>query len=307
MYFTSLPDHTMSGFDEQVHFSKFGKHNIIYNASSSNSHCDNHIGCLSLKTVLIGEEWYGINRHRLAVRPGQFLILNDDQTYSCAIDGGSVRTLSVFFKKEFASFVFHDALQSEELLLDDPFSSGKKTIEFFQTLHIIDLPLQQQLSDLVAYLDNKGYDNSPVDEYLVFLLHYLIRVHQSQAVRLKNVNAVKATTRTEIYKRLCVAKDLLHSCYMDKPDLYAISDAACLSVPQLVRQFKAVFHSTPHQYLVRIRLQRAAELLEDTGIPVGEITWRCGFENVSAFCRAFKSEYGVQPGSFRRGGPGHVD
>jgi transcriptional regulator GlxA family with amidase domain len=87
---------------------------------------------------------------------------------------------------------------------------------------------------------------------------------------------------------------------MDKVDLSAISNLACLSVPQLVRQFKFVFHATPHQYLVRIRLKRAAELLKLTNKPVHEITWKCGFENFSAFCRAFKSEYGVQPGHFRK-------
>ncbi|HMG89870.1 MAG TPA: helix-turn-helix transcriptional regulator, partial [Chryseolinea sp.] len=62
----------------------------------------------------------------------------------------------------------------------------------------------------------------------------------------------------------------------------------------------AAFHATPHQYLTRIRLAHAARLLKHTTIPVYEITWMCGFENVSSFCRAFKSEHGVQPNSFRK-------
>ncbi|WP_350340015.1 helix-turn-helix domain-containing protein [Paraflavitalea speifideaquila] len=47
-------------------------------------------------------------------------------------------------------------------------------------------------------------------------------------------------------------------------------------------------------------MQRAAHLLKHTNQPVHEITWQCGFENVSAFCRAFKSHYGVQPIAFRK-------
>jgi AraC family transcriptional regulator len=301
MYFTCLPDHTKPGFDEGLHFSQFQKHNIIFNAFSSYSHCDNHVGCLSLKTVLSGEEWYNVNNRRLAVRPGQFLILNNDQTYSCNIDSGErVRILSVFFKKEFASSIFQDALNSEEILLDDPFNNNKKSPEFFQTLHHITPELQIQLSSLITALDSQGYNSAMMNEHLVFLLYHLIQTYKSESKQAGKVSAIKSGTRTEIYKRLCVARDVLHSSYMDNPDLSAISNMACLSVAQLVRQFKIVFNTTPHQYLIRIRLNHAADLLKRTDKPVHEISWMCGFNNVSAFCRAFKSAYGVQPISFRK-------
>jgi AraC family transcriptional regulator len=300
MYFTSLPDHTKPGFDEQLHFDKFKKHNIVFNAQSSSGFCDDHVGCLSFKTVLSGEEWYGINNHHVAIRPGQFLILNDDQSYSCRINSEGVRTLSVFFKKEFASAVFSDALHHEKTLLDNPHHNGKKTLEFFQTLHHIRPELQLHLSGLISALNNQGYDSCMMDESLVFMLHHLIRTHQADACRTREINAIKPGTRTEIYKRLCIAKDILHSSFMDKADLNTLSNSSCLSVPQLVRQFKAVFQVTPHQYLIQIRLKRAAELLKFTSKPIHEITWMCGFENNSSFCRAFKSAYGFQPGSFRK-------
>src|ERR1041385_3881711 len=135
MYFTSLPDHNKPGFDEQLHFSNFKKHNIVFNALISNSHCENHVGCLSFKTVLSGEEWYGINNRRVAVRPGQFLILNDDQIYSSSIDTiGKVQSFSIFFRNEFASAAFADKLQNEEQSLDNPFYNEGRIPEFFQTL-----------------------------------------------------------------------------------------------------------------------------------------------------------------------------
>ena len=301
MYFTSLPDHTKPGFNEELHFNQFKKQNIVFNALSSSSNCDNHVGCLSLKTILSGEEWYGINNRRLAVRPGQFLILNDDQSYSCNIDSTEkVRVLSVFFKKEFASSVFRDALNSEEMLLDGPFNNDGKSLEFFQTLHHITPKLQVQLSGLITALDSQGYNSAMMDEHLVFLLHHLIQTYKSESNQAKKVSALKPGTKTEIYKRLCIARDILHSSYMDDTDLNAISSSACLSVTQLMRQFKIVFNTTPHQYLIQIRLKHAADLLKRTGKPVHEISWMCGFNNVSAFCRAFKSAYGVQPISYRK-------
>ena len=300
MYFTSLPDHSQPGFDEQLHFSKFKQHNIIFNAISYQSHCDRHVGCLSIKRVLGGEEWYGVDNRQLLLRAGQFLILNDNQEYSCRIDtAGQVRVQSVFFSTAFAASVFRDALSTEETLLDNPFETANKPLEFFQALNDTDPWVESKLLGLITALEESGYDAGMVDEHIVFLLHHLIRVHKTQRHRTTRVSAVKPNTRTEIYKRLCIAKDLMHSTFMDKPDLAAISHTACLSTPQLIRQFKAVFQATPHQYLTRIRLAHAASLLQHTSTPVHEITWNCGFENTSAFCRAFRAEYGASPLHFR--------
>jgi AraC family transcriptional regulator len=301
MYFTSVPDHRAPGFDEHLHFSKFRKHNIIFKAASNSSHCDRHVGCLSIKTVLKGMEWYGINHQQLAVRPGQFLILNDDQEYSCRVDGSSsTTTLSVFFSNAFASAVWRDALSNEEVSLDNVQDSGDKPPEFFQTLTETNATLQQQLFHLIAALDNHGYNNGLIDEHLVFLLRNVIQVHNKNVHRANQVISVKPGTRIEIYKRLCMAKDFMHSTFSNQLDLSLISSAACLSVPQLVRQFRAVFQTTPHQYLTQIRLAHAAELLRHFDTPIHEITWACGFENSSAFCRAFKTVYGIQPMQFRR-------
>lgn len=300
MYFTSLPDHSSPCFDNQLHFSRFKEHNVVFNTVSSYSYCHDHVGCLSLKTVLSGEEWYTINNRRVAIRPGQFLILNNEQNYSCSIDThDKVKGISVFFKKEFASAVLRDAMSSEQTLLDNPFINDDKPPEFFQTLNTVQPELQLQLTNLITDLETQGY-NGMTDEHLVLLLHHLLKTHKSELKRVDKVAAIKPGSKTEIYKRLCVAKDLLHSTFMDELDLNTISAIACLSVPQLIRQFKAAFQITPYQYLIQLRLNHAVGLLNFSDKPVHEITWKCGFENVSAFCRAFKSTYGVQPLIYRK-------
>jgi AraC family transcriptional regulator len=292
MYLTSLPDHSNPDFNEELHFSRFKEHNVIFNTTSSFSFCDDHAGCLSFKTILKGEEWYGINNRRLAIRPGQFLILNNEQNYSCNIDTHEgVSGISVFFKKEFASSVFNDTLKNDDELLDNPFLIHNAQPEFFQTLNAIEPEVQFQLAKLISDLETHGY-NGGTEEYLVFFLHYLISTLKSESRRAAEVSAIKQSSKMEIYKRLCIAKDFL--------DLDTLSSNACLSVPQLVRQFKSVFKTTPYQYLIQIRLDRAVELLKNSNKPVHEITWQCGFENVSAFCRAFKSAYGTQPLIFRK-------
>jgi AraC family transcriptional regulator len=234
------------------------------------------------------------------VRPGQFLILNNGQEYSCRVDGPeATRIISVFFRNEFACAVMKDILRDDEASLDDPFETGQSAPRFLQTLRDTRPGLNQKLMALIHALDEHGDSNDVVDEHLVLLLRELIETHEEDIARARTVDAIKSSTKKEVYKRLCVARDLMHSSFMSKPDLARISDAACLSIPQLVRQFNAVFKTSPHQYLNRIRLEHAANMLRHSDTPVNKITQGCGFENASAFIRSFKAVYGVTPLHFR--------
>jgi AraC family transcriptional regulator len=299
MYFTSLPDHTAPGFNEQAHFSRFSRYNLIFNARSPEIYCDNHVGCLSIKTILAGEEWYTVGGRQIAINPGQFLILNDAQNYSYRIQKGNAHSLSVFFQKDFAASVFNDMLHPEEQLLDDPSRRHTPAPEFFQTLHAIEPDLTKRLTVLTTRLDTYGDDSNRTDEELVFLLQYLLRIFRRDRQLSRQVDAAKPSTQKEIYKRLCIAKDVLHTYYKEPVDLSQLSAHACLSTPQLIRQFKSVFGRTPYQYLIDIRLHHAAHLLVQTAEDIRDITWASGFNDPSAFCRAFRTRYGTSPGQFR--------
>jgi AraC-like DNA-binding protein len=303
MYFTQLPDHGAPGFDEQAHFQRFGKQNMIFNASSRTAGCSNHVGCLSLKTVFAGEEWYAVDGRSIAVRPGQFLILNDEQSYSCRIDPGEgARTFSVFFEKHFAAAIFHELLRSDAQLIDDPFFADTSTPQFYQTLHPVESLLATRLGSLARRLDREGYDRGFVDEYLVFVLDYVLRTHRSDSRLLARIDAVRPATRHELFKRLCVARDILQTNFQAPLDLASLGRQACLSMPQLIRHFRTSFGVTPHQYLINVRLGHAAQWLKGNEMLIREIGWRCGYADVSAFCRVFKRVYGMAPEKYRMAG-----
>lgn len=57
--------------------------------------------------------------------------------------------------------------------------------------------------------------------------------------------------------------------------------------------------SSPHQYLLDLRLVRARNLLTQTELSVKEIAQRAGFEDEHYFCRYFKMKAGMPPGQWR--------
>lgn len=75
---------------------------------------------------------------------------------------------------------------------------------------------------------------------------------------------------------------------------------AGLSSFHFLRVFSAVLGVTPHQYLVRSRLRRAARMLMDPEIPVTTVAHDAGFADLSNFVRTFHRAAGMAPGRFRR-------
>ncbi|MDB5327087.1 MAG: xylR 1 [Phycisphaerales bacterium] len=68
----------------------------------------------------------------------------------------------------------------------------------------------------------------------------------------------------------------------------------------LERQFQEKLGRTPHEEIVRVRMEHARRLLMDTGEPIRRIAERCGFSAVQNFNRAFISHEGLSPAAFRR-------
>jgi len=92
-------------------------------------------------------------------------------------------------------------------------------------------------------------------------------------------------------------------------DLQRAASEAGLSAFHFLRLFAQVIGVTPHQYLLRSRLRRAAALLVDDAQPITEIALEVGFSDLSNFVRSFRRAAGVSPRRFRyaaRGDRGRI-
>jgi AraC-like DNA-binding protein len=87
-------------------------------------------------------------------------------------------------------------------------------------------------------------------------------------------------------------------------DLAKTARRAGLSPFHFLRSFAQVIGVTPHQYLVRSRLQRAARLLAEQERAITDIAFDCGFNDLSNFIRTFRRAAGVSPRGFRRAAKG---
>ncbi len=82
-------------------------------------------------------------------------------------------------------------------------------------------------------------------------------------------------------------------------DLRSLAQLARLSPYHFLRTFEGLTGTTPHQYLLRVRLQRAAFRLRTESTKILDIALGCGFGDVSNFNRSFRAEFGMSPRVYR--------
>jgi AraC-like DNA-binding protein len=87
-------------------------------------------------------------------------------------------------------------------------------------------------------------------------------------------------------------------------ELEDIARQAGVSPFHFLRSFSSVLGVTPHQYLVRSRLRRAARHLTEDDKPVTDVAYDVGFNDLSNFVRTFHRAAGVSPLKFRQASRG---
>ncbi|WP_308367537.1 MULTISPECIES: AraC family transcriptional regulator [unclassified Microbulbifer] len=87
--------------------------------------------------------------------------------------------------------------------------------------------------------------------------------------------------------------------------LDTLAREAGLSPFHFLRMFSKVLGVTPHQYLIRSRLRRAARLLSTDDRTITDVAYDSGFADVSNFVRTFHRATGASPARFRQAARGN--
>ncbi len=169
-------------------------------------------------------------------------------------------------------------------------------------------------SIVVHFSECNYYDTEHIrikSKALVSLKFSQMLLHWSDS---HSVNRAKADiydilSTVENDKRTAITNEAVESCirYIDlnfcDPSLTV--ESACelsfISVSTLQRAFSKHFGVSPKQYLIKLRMNKAIELLTNTDKPIKEISFECGICDEKYFSRIFRRIYGYSP-SLLKGG-----
>jgi len=111
--------------------------------------------------------------------------------------------------------------------------------------------------------------------------------------------AVLGFERRHTDQRVAEAQDRLQREYRDAPSVPQLAKHVGMSQRSFERRFKTATGDTPLEYLQRVRVEAAKQLLEDSSSSFDQIANDVGYEDPSSFRRLFIRYTGLSPSAYR--------
>ena len=295
-----FPDINNPGFNFVTWNEQFRLENVLINDTRKSAYFPLHWTTFSMKCAFGGTEQYVMGNMKYSVGEGSYLLLNEDTMYESLIESeSSVESFTLNFTKEFLNEVFYSISNCDEHLLDNPGRFKNESVNFYEKLYPLNRQMHCFIKGLRETVRLNLTDSHPFDEYFHFILEFLFSEHMNTVMQIKLLDEKKQSTKEEIFRRLNLAKDYMHSNYSEKIELNDLGKISNLAPHYLLRKFKKHFGITPHRCLTLRRLEKSKDMLLNTNKSISEICIDVGFESLSSFIALFKKHYSQPPEKYK--------
>jgi AraC family transcriptional regulator len=232
----------------------------------------------------------GTFRHRgdtgtAVLHPGAFLLGNAASCYECSHDHSTGDRCIAF---HFAPAYFGEVAASV---------AGTGRFRFPTAM----LPALPKLLPWLARIEARtsSADRLALDEAVPQLLEAAIGAVSSEGPRPLGASARDA-------RRISDALRYIELNAADALDLDTLAAVAVMSKYHFLRTFRRIVGLTPYQFLLGVRMRRAAVQLATSREPVSAIAFDTGFADLSTFNARFRGVFGVSPTIYRRREGAHL-
>jgi AraC family transcriptional regulator len=132
------------------------------------------------------------------------------------------------------------------------------------------------------------------------LLLHLIGVQRELAARVPRCPGRSRTRKRQVFGRLQRARLFLEGNSDRIVRISELAELTSFSSWYFSKTFLSLYDESPQAAAARLRIERAAELLESTSMMIGEVAGACGFDNCCSFARAFRARFGVSATRYRQ-------
>lgn len=146
---------------------------------------------------------------------------------------------------------------------------------------------------LISMINTKQLDRGK-EIRLIGLLYEFI----SQLVEVTDNNLLERDNRKEEYVRK--ALEYIRMNYSRKIAIAEIAHQIGLDRSYLYSLFQEYVNTSPQDYLIRFRMEKACELLQTTSLSIGSIACSVGYEDPLLFSKVFKKAKGLPPREYRK-------
>jgi len=217
-----------------------------------------------IEVITGGRGWFEIDGRWQEIGPGDLLWhVAGDRTIARSDFTNPYRCLAVWF-----------------------LSSAPRPVQRHARWEEMDEVLQFTNQIIVLNADD-AFDRAVLLNYIMSRAHFQAMLYQ----RLHHERGLPPELRQVL--------ELINRRFAEPLRLADLADVAGWSIPHLHDRFREQLSLSPHQALIRRRIQVARELLASTNDPIKSVAARCGFPNAAAFCVQFRKTTQSSPKEYR--------
>ena len=190
---------------------------------------------------------------------------------------------------------FYFDLSEDGFLSHNPFMSMRKMMQEARKGLCFPLDAIMHVYHLIDTLSSIKDGFYAVTQFMT-ILYELSKCDGARTLATSSYAKVEAESDS---RRILKVKNYINKNYMDEIRLATVSDIAGMSPSAFSRFFKLHTGRNLSEHIIDLRLGYASRMLVDTSKSIAEISYSCGFNNLSNFNRIFKKKKNCSPSEFR--------
>ncbi len=177
-------------------------------------------------------------------------------------------------------------------------------------------PLLEHLPPKLYVTGDSSYNTQWLDSALGFIAHEAANAEPgataiidrlSEIILIQVIRATLAATEERIPflsvfadQRINRVLSAIHANPAENWSVERLGRLVNMSRSSFSNRFSELADMTPLQYVIFVRMQRASRLLIETDTALSRVAEGIGYQSEAAFSQAFKKQFGIRPGEFRR-------
>ena len=232
--------------------------------------------------VISGEGTHVLNNKTYHIRPGDVWLVNPSDFHEFSSENG----MTIF------NVSFEDNIVRSDLIKNSILHFSQKVIHFTEKQFNVSQFLLEKMHE--NYLCPTAFSKEYIENLMNCVLFELFSA----------VNSLTAQNSSEYdydQENSAITKALLYLQlhFNENPSLQQISQIFGHNKNYFCEMFYKQTNMHYSEYLRKMKLDYAKNLLTNTGLPVTDICYSSGFSNLSSFLQAFKKEFGITPTQYR--------
>jgi AraC family transcriptional regulator len=276
---------------------KYDNNTVVFSALSDFYNTVNTEG-FAIKYVVDGVERYTLDGEKYPIQAGEYLLSNASNEGHVEIEsrktvkGVCINITPNMLAEVVASHCVPNTAYTD-ITLGQFFNSNHFLENKYNAKHTT---LGKILIEMGLSIGKKSLDSGLLNnEFFYAISEKIVADHIPIFKQLQTIPSVKPSTKKDLFRRVSKGKDYIDAAFLTHLTIEAVAQEACMSEYHFFRLFKSVFGVSPHQYILKKRLELGHAILSQDKDSVSTAAFESGFSDIHAFSKAFKKYYGFAP------------